>query len=90
LEKEIAADALREIFVNVKGAFLPYLATATTQLVELADTFYDGARKSALSALWTFVVTLGELQVTEAWVPGLPVVFHPSWSVLTIGCSVAV
>jgi importin-4 len=89
LEKEIAADALREIFVNVKGAFLPYLATATTQLVELADTFYDGARKSALSALWAFVVTLGELQVTEPWVPGLPVVFHCSWGVLTIGCSVA-
>lgn len=90
LEKEIAADALREIFVNVKSAFLPYLAKATTRLVELADTFYDGARKSALSALWAFVVTLGELQVTEPWVPGLPVVFHRTWSVLIIGCSAAV
>jgi importin-4 len=74
LEKEIAADALGEIFVNVKGSFLPYLQTATEQLVELADTFYEGARKAALSALWKFVVTLAELQVTEAWQPGLPVV----------------
>ena len=78
LEKEIAADALREIFVNVKSAFLPYLATATTYLVELAEAFYDGARKAALSALWRFVITLGELQVTEPWVPGLPVVSHLS------------
>ena len=29
LEKGIAADALGEIFVNVKDAFLPYLATST-------------------------------------------------------------
>jgi len=74
MEKEIAADALGEIFVNVKAGFLPYLATATEQLVELAETFYEGARKSAFSALWKFVVTLGELQVTEEWQPGLPVV----------------
>jgi hypothetical protein len=74
LEKEIAADALGEIFVYVRETFLPYLATATEQLIELADTFYEGARKSALSALWKFVLTLGEIQVTETWLPGLPVV----------------
>lgn len=74
LEKEIAADVLGEIFVNVKESFLPYLATATEQLIELVDTFYEGARKAALSALWKFVVTLGELQVTQPWQPGLPVV----------------
>lgn len=77
LEKEIAADSLGEIFINVKGGFLPYLQTATEQLLELADTFYDGARKSALSALWHFVVTLGELQITEDWQPGLPLVSIP-------------
>ena len=77
LEKEIAADSLGEIFINVKGGFLPYLQTATEQLLELADTFYDGARKSALSALWHFVVTLGELQITEDWQPGLPLVSFP-------------
>jgi importin-4 len=74
LEKEVAADALGEIFVNVKESFLPFLETATEQLVELVDTFYDGGRKAALSALWKFVITLGELQVTEPWQPGLPVV----------------
>ena len=74
LEKEIAADSLGEIFINVKSGFLPYLQTATEQLLELADTFYDGARKSALSSLWRFVVTLGELQITETWQPGLPLV----------------
>jgi len=74
LEKEIAADSLGEIFVHVKAGFLPYLATATEQLVELTDTFYEGGRKAALSALWKFVVTLGELQVTEKWQPGLPAV----------------
>jgi hypothetical protein len=76
LEKEIAADALGEIFVYVREGFLPYLATATEQLLELADTFYEGGRKSALSALWKFVLTLGEIQVTEPWQPGLPVVYH--------------
>jgi hypothetical protein len=77
LEKEIAADSLGEIFVNVKANFLPYLAAATEQLVELADTFYEGGRKAALSALWKFVVTLGELQITEKWQPGFPVVQPP-------------
>jgi len=77
LEKEIAADSLGEIFINVKGGFLPYLQTATEQLLVLADTYYDGARKSALSALWHFVVTLGELQITEDWQPGLPLVTFP-------------
>ena len=74
LEKEIAADSLGEIFINVKSGFLPYLQTATEQLLELAGTFYDGARKSALSSLWHFVVTLGGLQITEEWQPGLPLV----------------
>jgi len=77
LEKEIAADALGEIFIYVKEAFLPYLQTATEQLLELADTFYEGSRKSALSSLWKFVTTLGALQVNEAWQPGLPVVCRP-------------
>jgi importin-4 len=74
LEKEIAADSLGEIFINVRSGFLPYLQTATEQLLELADTYCDGARKSALSALWHFVVTLGGLQITEDWQPGLPLV----------------
>lgn len=80
MEKEIGADALGEIFVNVKAAFLPYLASASEQLVELTEAFYDGARKSAFSALWKFVVTLGELQVAEEWQPGLPVVI-PMFSI---------
>ena len=75
LEKEIAADALGEIFVNTKDAFLPYLKESVEQLIELSDTFYEGARKSALSALWKFVTTLGEMQCTEPWQPGLPVVY---------------
>jgi importin-4 len=84
MEKEIAADALGEIFVNVKESFLPYLATATEQLIELTDTYYEGARKSALSALWKFVDTLGSILVTEEWQPGLPVVCSFLFELLTI------
>jgi importin-4 len=85
LEKEIAADACGEIFVNVKEAFLPYLPTATEQLAELADTFYEGARKAAISALWKFVTTLGELLTTEPWQAGLPVV-RPRFGSVVLMC----
>jgi importin-4 len=76
LEKEIAADALGEIFTNTRQAFLPYLKDSVEQLLELSDTFYDGGRKSALSALWKFVTTLGEIQCEKPWQPGLPLVYH--------------
>jgi len=76
LEKEIAADAVGEIFTHSKEAFLPYLQTATEQLLELADSYYEGSRKAAISSLWKFVMTLGELQVTERYEPGLPLVSH--------------
>ena len=74
IEKEVAAYALGEIFVNVSGHFLPYLEKSTEQLVELADSFVEGSRKAALVALWKFVMTLAKLQVTEPWQPGLPAV----------------
>ena len=82
MEKEIAADALGEIFINVRESFLPFLATATEQLVKLVDTFYEGARKSALSALWKFVRTLGELHQSEPWQPGLPVVCNSPFFII--------
>jgi len=76
VEKEIAADSLGEIFTNTREAFLPYLEESTKQLLELSDTFYEGARKSSLSALWKFVSTLGEMQCNEPWQPGLPLVYR--------------
>jgi importin-4 len=75
LEKEIAADAVGELFLNVGEGFLPYLDETAERLAELTETFYEGARKAALGSLWKFVITLGEIMVTEPWEPGLPVVF---------------
>ena len=74
LEKISAADAVGAIFCNVKESFLPYLAEATNLLLKMADSTFEGARSAALDALWKFVQTLGEIQITEPWQPGLPVV----------------
>ena len=70
VEKEVAADALGELFTHTREAFLPYVEQATEDLVSLVSHFYQGIRKSSIAALFTFINTLHELSNAPAWQPG--------------------
>ncbi|KAJ9474929.1 Importin subunit beta-4 [Pseudozyma hubeiensis] len=73
IEKEVAADSLGEIFAHTKSGFLPFLQESVEQLVILLEHFYQGIRKSAVSALFTYINTLNELSNPQPWQAGVHV-----------------
>ena len=73
IEKEVAADSLGEIFAHTKSGFLPFIQESVEQLVNLLEHFYQGIRKSSVSALFTFINTLNEMSNPQAWQPGAQV-----------------
>ncbi|EPQ31230.1 uncharacterized protein PFL1_01415 [Pseudozyma flocculosa PF-1] len=73
IEKEVAADSLGEIFAHTKQGFLPYVQQSVEQLVILLEHFYQGIRKSSVSALFTFINTLNEMSNPQEWQPGIQV-----------------
>ncbi|KAN0062554.1 hypothetical protein ACQY0O_005086 [Thecaphora frezii] len=73
IEKEVAADSLGEIFAHTKQGFLPYIQQSVEQLVILLEHFYQGIRKSSVSALFTFINTLNEMSNPQEWQPGTQV-----------------
>lgn len=71
IEKECAADAITELFSNVKTPFLPYVEASVTALLPgLTHVWADGIRKSAVSALLHFVTTFHEMSEQPKWVKG--------------------
>lgn len=70
VEKEVAADALGEIFSHTRSSFVPYLEQSIEELVTLLDHFYQGIRRSAVNALFTFINTLNEMSNPTEWQPG--------------------
>ncbi|BFZ57666.1 hypothetical protein PYCC9005_004719 [Savitreella phatthalungensis] len=70
IEKEAAAEALGEIFVHSRKAFLPYIEGSTAKLNEAVNHFYEGVRKSAVSSLYRFVATLYSMSNPAQWRPG--------------------
>lgn len=74
VEKEIAADTLGTIFACTKEAFLPYLESATKELLNLLEHYYEGIRKSATTSLIEFIGVFQTLSGSPQWQPGLPLV----------------
>jgi importin-4 len=74
VEKEVASDALGEIFKYTKSGFLPYLQESCTQLVAQLQHFSSGNRKAALSSLFLSIDSLNKLMNPTPWQPGLQVV----------------
>lgn len=70
VEKEVAADSLGEIFARTKRHFTPYIEKSVQELSEMLNHFYQGIRKSALSALFTFINTFNELSNPQEWKAG--------------------
>lgn len=70
IEKEVAADAIGELFEYTKASFMPYVEECVVVLTELLDHYYEGIRKSAVGSLFAFIKTIYELSNPQEWVPG--------------------
>ncbi|KAJ2159639.1 hypothetical protein GGF46_002884 [Coemansia sp. RSA 552] len=71
-EKEVAADAVGQIFASTTTAFLPYVEEVATELVMLLGHYSDTARKAAVVALFTFIRTFSKIARPEPWKAGVP------------------
>ncbi|CAO3697035.1 unnamed protein product [Umbelopsis ramanniana] len=71
-EKEIAADALGEIFENTRSEFLPYVVPTMNELVQLSAHISEGVRKAVTNSFFTFLQTFYVMSAPAQWVPGLP------------------
>ncbi|ORX93243.1 ARM repeat-containing protein [Basidiobolus meristosporus CBS 931.73] len=71
-EKEIAADALGEIFENTRSHFLPYVEASVQELVKLSEHYSDSVRKAVVGSLFQFLNTFHEMSNPDDWVAGLP------------------
>lgn len=71
VEKEVATDALLEIFRSTKQHFLPYVEPVVKELLVLLDHFWDGIRKAAATTLLSYVATFHEISNTPRWTPGI-------------------
>lgn len=70
IEKEVAADTIGELFAATKSAFLPHIGETTEVLLELLEHYYEGIRKSAIGALFSFIKTVYDLSEPQDWIPG--------------------
>jgi importin-4 len=71
IEKECAADAITEMFSNIKTPFLPYVEAAVTALIPgLQHQWHDGIRKSSVAALLGFMTTFHEMSEGPKWEKG--------------------
>ncbi|KAJ1848292.1 hypothetical protein LPJ70_001104, partial [Coemansia sp. RSA 2708] len=71
-EKEVAADAVGQLFASTTTAFLPYVEEITAELVQLLNHYSDTARKAATVSLFTFIRTFNKIASPEPWMPGVP------------------
>ncbi|KAJ2238336.1 hypothetical protein IWW45_000166 [Coemansia sp. RSA 485] len=73
-EKEVAIDAVGELFASTTSGFLPYVEDIAKELVALLDHYSDSVRKSAVGSLFTFIRTFGKIGNAEKWQAGVPLV----------------
>ncbi len=69
IEKEVAADTIGELFAATKQPFMPYVEETVQVLIDLLDHYYEGIRKAAVGALFSFI-TIYDLSDPAEWVPG--------------------
>lgn len=65
IEKECAADALSELFSNVKGPFLVYVEPTVKSLIPGLKHWSEGIRKSSAATLLGFISTFYEMTEGE-------------------------
>ncbi|TIB97245.1 ARM repeat-containing protein [Wallemia mellicola] len=76
IEKEVAADAIGEIFINTKSNFLPFVEESVGKLVEQLEHYYEGIRKSAISSLFAFMSAFYDISSPAPWQAGIATPYH--------------
>ncbi|KAI8824519.1 armadillo-type protein [Fimicolochytrium jonesii] len=71
-EKECAVDALGHICAATRSAFMPYVETSVEVSIKLLAHHHEDVRKSAVDALFAFMLTMHKMTNPPKWVPGLP------------------
>lgn len=71
VEKEVAADSLGVIFEHTREHFIPFMEQSVQELCEMLQHFYQGIRKSSISALFTFINTFNDLSGAKEWKAGM-------------------
>ena len=79
-EKEVAIEALADIYSNVGKEFVPYYKKTVEALLPLLEHGYEATRKAAIGAMFRLYASLWQLQPDSQarWEPGLPVKSTPS------------
>lgn len=73
-EKEVASDALGEIFENTRSHFIPYVDTSLQELIKLSNYHSESVRKTAVGSLVRFLITFYSMSNPIQWEPGLDLV----------------
>ena len=81
IEKEVAVDTIGELFEATKGAFMPYIEECATVLIEELEHYYEGIRKSSVTAIFTFIKTVYDLSDPAEWKPGAQIV-SPTYQII--------
>ncbi|CAG8721801.1 8732_t:CDS:10, partial [Cetraspora pellucida] len=72
-EKEVAAEAIGEIFENTRSHFLPYVESTLQELIKLSNHHSESVRKVVVGSLFSFLATFYSMSNSTKWEPGLPV-----------------
>lgn len=86
IEKEYATDTLGDLLEACKENF-PDVNKAIGYLVNNAEHFADGIRKSTINTLWRAYITWAKIEGAE-WTPGFPVEDHANPTTAAVGKSV--
>lgn len=84
IEKEYATDTLGDLMEASKENF-PDIEKALGFLVNQAEHFSEGIRKSTINSLWRAYITWASLDNEAPWTPGFPVDDHANPITAAIG-----
>ncbi|CAG8828572.1 30495_t:CDS:2, partial [Racocetra persica] len=71
-EKEVAAEAIGEIFENTRSHFIPYVESTLQELIKLSNHHSESVRKVVVGSLFSFLSTFYSMSNPTKWEPGLP------------------
>ncbi|KAI8997096.1 armadillo-type protein [Pilobolus umbonatus] len=75
-EKELAVNALGELFENTKTHFLPYVESSLEEIKVMLENPFEGVRKASVLTMFTFLRTFYAMSnPSDHWKPGFPATY---------------
>ena len=86
-EKEVALEALAEVFTHTGADYLPYFEKTIEAILPLIDHGWEATRRAAISGMYRAFAALWQLQpeAQQSWAPGLPLKSQPTKEVADLG-----